>query len=200
MNHTDRFMHTLIYKYKEGEIVKYIYPYEMPDYAYTMPYGYQQIAKKQRRIYTDPDDPYEPQSALPEALKLIEQAVLGEAEDRAFYEFLMSEAQSSEDKMIIMGIRDNEISHFDMFRKIYTELTGKTLPPPAVSGFKQPASYCAGLRQALMGEQNAVTKYRRILFAMLKRRHINMLTEIITDELRHLGLYNYLYAKNGCAD
>jgi len=50
-----------------------------------------------------------------------------------------------------------------------------------------------------MGEQGAVEKYRKILFAMKERKHINMMTEIITDELRHLGLYNYLYAKNQCS-
>ncbi len=180
--------------------MQYIYPYELSNFAYTMPYGYQQIANAQRKMNSDPDDLYEPKSALPDALMLIEQAVLGESEDRAFYDFLIAEAPSHEDKKVITGIRDNEINHFEMFRKIYNELTGKTLPPPTLSEFKQPASYCAGLKQALMGEQNAVTKYRRILFAMMKRRHINMLTEIITDELRHLGLYNYLYAKNNCTD
>ena len=33
---------------------------------------------------------------------------------------------------------------------------------------------------------------------MQDRRHINMLTEIITDEIRHANLYNLLYSKNGC--
>ncbi len=180
--------------------MRYIDPYEIPDFIYTTPYAYPYMAMAARRTDMVPNDPYDPRSALPEALKLIEQAVLGESEDRAFYDFLISEAPDIEDRKVIAGIRDNEINHFDMFRKIYNELTGKTLPPPALSEFNKPASYCAGLRTALMGEQNAVTKYRKILFAMMKRRHINMLTEIITDELRHLGLYNYLYAKNKCTD
>lgn len=34
--------------------------------------------------------------------------------------------------------------------------------------------------------------------AMQDRRHINMLAEIITDELRHGNLYNFLYSKNKC--
>ncbi|HBD01414.1 MAG TPA: rubrerythrin, partial [Lachnoclostridium sp.] len=37
-----------------------------------------------------------------------------------------------------------------------------------------------------------------ILYAMQSRVHINMMIEIITDEIRHGILYNYLYAKNGC--
>jgi len=46
-----------------------------------------------------------------------------------------------------------------------------------------------------MGEQQAVATYRKVMFAMRSRRHVNMMTEIITDELRHLGLYNYLFTK-----
>ena len=135
---------------------------------------------------------------LPGALKLIEEAVKGEAEDRMFYQYLIDNAPSDEDKEIIGGIRDNEIKHFGMFRKLYRDLTGKSIPPPENVTFENPESYCAGIKKALLGEQNAVQKYRKILFAMQSRVHINMLTEIITDEIRHGILYSYLYAKNGC--
>jgi hypothetical protein len=43
-----------------------------------------------------------------------------------------------------------------------------------------------------------VRKYRRILYALQDRVHINILTGIITDEIRHGILYSYLYSKNGC--
>jgi rubrerythrin len=144
------------------------------------------------------NDPYEPRAALPEALKVISDALMGETEDQLFYQFLMGEASDDEEKDIIKGIRDNEMKHYKMFNQIYFELTGKHLSPPTEMKFEQPKSYCEGLQKALMGEQKAVVKYRKILFAMLNRRHINMITEIITDELRHLGLYNYLYSKNRC--
>lgn len=142
-------------------------------------------------IYTYP-------SNLPGALQLITEAVKGEMEDRLFYEYLIGTAPKEEDKNIIRGIRDNEISHFGLFRQIYFELTGQMLPPPEKALFSQPETYCHGIKGALMGEQNAVVKYRKILFAMQNRRHINMLTEIITDEIRHGILYNYLYSKNSC--
>ncbi len=47
--------------------------------------------------------------------------------------------------------------------------------PAQIQGkpFTPPAHYCEGLARALLGEQNAVQKYRRIL-------------------------YSDLYAKNGC--
>jgi rubrerythrin len=85
-----------------------------------------------------------------------------------------------------------------MFRQIYYQLTGQQLSPQQDVPFDKPVSYCDGIKKALMGEQKAVQKYRKILFAMQNRVHINMLTEIITDEIRHGILYNYLYSKNGC--
>lgn len=135
---------------------------------------------------------------LANALTLIEQAVVGESEDRMFYTYLIENAPSAEDKQIISGIRDNEIKHFSMFRQIYFEITHRAVPMQKAEQFVPPASYCEGLKKSIMGEQNAVIKYRQILFAMQARVHINMLTEIITDEIRHGILYNYLYAKNGC--
>ena len=146
------------------------------------------------------DEPYDINSNLPQALQLIEQAVEGETEDRLFYQYLISQAPAAQDKEIIGGIRDDEMKHYLLFRQIYSELTGSALPPAPEMPFEKPASFCDGLKKALLGEQKAVTKYRRILYAMKDRRHINMLTEIITDELRHLGLYNYLYAKNKCTE
>lgn len=132
------------------------------------------------------------------ALQLIRQAVTGENEDRIFYQYLIDNAPTEEEKEIIRGIRENEITHFGLFRQIYSQLTGRMLPVPEEVPAEPPASYCEGLKKALIGEQNAVEKYRRILYAMQNRIHINMLTEIITDEIRHGILYNYLYSKNNC--
>lgn len=145
------------------------------------------------------NDYYYPQN-FPQALQLISDATAGETEDRMFYQFLINTAKSAEDKDIIKGIQDNEIKHFTLFRQIYTDLTGQMLPPPGNVTFEQPASYCAGIKKAIQGELNAVVRYRKILFAMQNRAHINMLTEIITDELRHASLYNYIYSRNGCKD
>lgn len=134
---------------------------------------------------------------LQSALALIEEALAGETEDRMFYTWLLEQAPS-EDQQIITGIRDNEIAHYELFNQLYNEITG--MMPQQVPGeqFTPPESYCAGLARALLGEQNAVQRYRRILYAMQLRVHINMMTEIITDEIRHGILYNYLYTKNGC--
>lgn len=135
---------------------------------------------------------------LSEALELIKQAVEGETEDRLFYDYLIKNAPSEEDKKIISEIRDNEIGHAKIFRQLYCDLTGKTIPQNKDASFNPPATYCEGLIKALIGETNAVKKYRNILFAMTERKHINMLTEIITDEIRHATLYNLLIHNNDC--
>ncbi|MCX7773792.1 MAG: ferritin-like domain-containing protein [Clostridia bacterium] len=144
------------------------------------------------------DDIYTYPQNLQGALKLIEDAVAAENEDRLFYQYLIDQAPTEEEKEIIRGIRENEITHYSLFRQIYSQLTGKMLPPGAQQPVSAPVSYCEGLKKAIRGEQNAVIKYRQILFALQNRVHINMLTEIITDEIRHGSLYNYIYAKNGC--
>nr|WP_051066505.1 ferritin-like domain-containing protein [Ruminiclostridium cellobioparum] len=138
------------------------------------------------------------QVSLVEALSLIKDAVEGETEDRMFYDFLINNATSRKDKEIIKGIRDDEIKHARLFRQLYYEHTGKVIGPKQNVQFERPASYCEGLIKALMGEQNAVRKYRRILFAMKERSHIDILTEIITDEIRHANLYNLLIHNNDC--
>ena len=133
------------------------------------------------------NDPYNIHSGLPEALRLIQDAINGESEDKASYEALIRLA-APDDRTIINGIRNNEIKHHEMFKQLYYELTGQPAEPEKEAMPAQPATYCKGLKKALLGEQSAVERYRRILFALQDRRHINMLTEIITDELRHFGL------------
>ncbi|ABX43175.1 ferritin family protein [Lachnoclostridium phytofermentans] len=132
------------------------------------------------------------------AIALIEEAIAGEEEDRLFYTYLINNAPTAEDRQIISGIRDNELRHHSLFLKLYSELTGQTAPQLPGERFVPPSSYCEGLQRSIIGEESAVAKYRQILFAMQNRVHINMLTEIITDEIRHGILYTYLYSKNNC--
>jgi rubrerythrin len=136
----------------------------------------------------------------PEKLKeLIKDALSDEAEDRLFYEYLISTATSNEDKKIIRGIRDDEMKHFEMFKQLYRDLTGQMPTDISEKKFTKPSSYCEGLVTAIMDEQNAVLEYRKILFLLNNKGQINKMIEIITDELRHCTLFNYLYSKNKCA-
>jgi rubrerythrin len=135
---------------------------------------------------------------LSNAMELMQQALNGEVEDQMFYMWLISNAPSEEERQIIGSIRDDEMGHFELFRQIYYDLTGTSLRQNSEETFMEPESYCDGLARAIIGEQNAVREYRKILYAMQSRIHINMMIDIITDENRHGILYNYLFARNAC--
>lgn len=176
------------------------------DYGGYVPYSYGTIPPFMQKMVTpvtyqqaqDADIFTFPQN-LQGALVLILEALSGETADKMFYAWLIEQAPSGEDEQIISGIRDNEIGHYELFRQLYYDLTGMMPAPVREEQFTPPASYCDGIARALLGEQNAVQKYRKILYAMQERVMINVLIEIITDELRHGILYNYLYTKNGCS-
>jgi rubrerythrin len=144
------------------------------------------------------EDQYDINTNLPYALRIIEEAAEGEAKERSFYRHLIGVAMG-EDKEIISGISGDAARHHELLRRIYYEITNGILSGSDAEPAEKPASYPAGLQKALMAAQEAAVKYRKVLFAMRSSRHINMLTEIITDELRHVGVYNFLYAKHMCA-
>lgn len=171
------------------------------DYFYQCPYSYYGMRSDMNMMGDKmmmQMDPYTIPQNLPGAIKLIQDAVAGEREDELFYDYLISVAPDEEAANIIKTIRDDERKHNKMFRQIYHQLTSQMIPPSAGEEFVKPASYCEGVKRAIHGELGAVQRYRRILFAMQSRVHINMLIEIITDELRHASLYNLLYSMGKC--
>lgn len=130
------------------------------------------------------------------ALPLILEAMKDERSDEQFYDYLAKHAPSRQDASMIEAIRNDERKHREMFRQIYSGLTGQ-LMPAADSGepFEAPSSYQEGLTRAIMGESGALELYRRIFFAVPGELYKNMLFEIMTDEIKHGIRYNYLYAK-----
>lgn len=146
-------------------------------------------------------EPYDPRTALPEALSLLAEAAVGEREDELFYDYLLGRAQREEDIKVITDIRDDERKHNLLFRQIYAQLTGSPALPAPEPEFEPPADYCDGLRRAIFGELAAVEKYRRILFGLsFNQVFANVLTEIYTDELKHAVKWNYLFCRNGCCE
>ena len=134
-------------------------------------------------------------SDLQEALNMIRDSVMDEANDEAFYSMLIDQAISDEDKDIIRIIRDNEITHNKLLRDVYYALTGTTLPQSTSNANIQPMSYLENLRKALMSEVEAANKYRKIMSAMPDKSSSSSIMHILVDELRHADLYNYLISK-----
>ena len=149
------------------------------------------------------EDYYTYPANLDAALRMIEESVMGETEDMKFYEGLMRACEKmcdKEDKKIFEGIMADERKHAQLFRTIYCEITGQVMPEAPMDKGKGPKDCCEGLMEAIFHELNAVERYRRILYAMQDRRHINMLVEIITDEQKHAQKLNYLYSKHNCGE
>lgn len=138
---------------------------------------------------------YDPE-AFQKSLALMFEAVQGEKEDRLFYEYLISIASTQADKEIIASIRDDEIRHNLMFKKMYKDFTGQDIMDVTEEGFKKPASYVDGIQQALFGELKAVEKYREIRKGLPDRHNRDLVFEILTDELKHAANYNFLYTEN----
>jgi len=138
---------------------------------------------------------YDPE-AFQKSLALMVEAVQGEKEDRLFYEYLISVAPTQADKEIIAAIRDDEIRHNLMFKKMYLDFTGQEVKDVTEEVFKKPASYIDGIQQALFGELKAVEKYREIRKGLPDRHNRDLVFEILTDELKHAAKYNFLYTEN----
>lgn len=129
-----------------------------------------------------------------QALQLIEKSIQDEKEDELFYEVLRKQAKTNKEREIIEGIRNDENKHNKILREIYTSFTGKMYPKNDQKGNEiiLDESYQERLERALFGELEAVEKYRKIMGMMPSGPDYVLLMSIMTDEIRHASLYNYL--------
>lgn len=144
-----------------------------------------------------------------QAVNLIRQSVADEREDELFYEGLIRKAQTEQEKEIISGVRDDERKHNRILRELYFSFTGQMVQMsdmqpmmgmPGVQGSNEGSqkvsndgmSYKAGLEKALFGELESVVKYRRIMGVMPSGSSYTLLMSIMTDEIRHSAMFNYL--------
>ncbi|MBB4824750.1 rubrerythrin [Sporosarcina luteola] len=138
----------------------------------------------------------EQQQAFQRSLQLMAEAVQGEREDQLFYDYLISKAPTAEQKEIITSIRNDEIRHNQLFRQMYQQLTGQEVSMGKEEEFIPPVSYIEGIKKALFGELKAMEKYRIIRAGLPYREYRDVVFEILTDELKHATLYNFLYTEN----
>lgn len=132
---------------------------------------------------------------LNEALEIIRNSVMDEAEDEALYNMMVNQAMQDEDKEIIMDIANDEKKHNMMLRQIYFSLTGNNIPSQKSNMNMQNNTYYNNLRNSLFGELNAIKKYRKVLASMNDKENYNKIMEIMTDEITHANKYNYLISK-----
>lgn len=128
-----------------------------------------------------------------QAVDMIRRAVGDERADEVFYDALIKMAPNDRDKEIITGIRDDERKHNRILRELYFNFTGQMIPVDSSNdSCESDFTYKDGLEKALFGELEAVVKYRRIMGVMPSGNSYILLMSIMTDELRHSAMYNYL--------
>ncbi len=171
-----------------GSYPQAVYAQGMPG----MPAGYYGSGYAMNGVYRQQTS-YKSQQ---EALKLVRESVQSEKDDEQFYDYLISVAPTREEKEIITSIRDDEKKHNRMFRSIYRDLTGQTVPAPEAGEFQKPATYLAGIRKAFFGELAAVERYRDIHAGMPNRYYRDMVFEILTDEQKHADKFNFILIMN----
>lgn len=165
-----------------------------PYYAYNDYYYKKEYRAEEKELKNDELISYE------EALILIKKSVGNEKEDEMFYTNLIEKAHTEQAKQIIKTIKDDEIKHNKLLRQVYKYLTGTEIPVPTniiVNESKNEKTYKEELEKALMGELQAVVKYRRIMGAMPDDETYTTIMSIMTDELRHADKYNFLIHKAG---
>ncbi|WP_038299093.1 ferritin family protein [Metaclostridioides mangenotii] len=138
---------------------------------------------------------------LQNSINMIGDSIESEKKDAQFYQWLidnipasdLSSNQVKQIKSIIESIRNDELNHNKMFQNMYHQLTGNIVTP-IDEEFIPPESFKVGITDALMGELEAVKKYRLIMSGLPSLYYRDIVFNILTDELRHASLYNYIFA------
>lgn len=122
----------------------------------------------------------------------LKQAVQGEMNDGLFYNYLISKAPTDEEKVILSAIKEEELRHSKQFEGIYRDFTGMGIKTDGYEKFEIPTSYFSGIKNALFNELRDVVKYRAIRRRLPEGVYKDLVFDIITDELMHASMLNYL--------
>lgn len=133
---------------------------------------------------------------LNQAIDSIRKSVGNERDDELFYDAIIKQAPTENEKDIIRSIRDDEKKHNQILRELYYNFTGQILPADATTlNVDNKLTYKELLEKALFGELDAMVRYRRIMGTMPSGSSYILLMSIMTDEIKHANKYNYLIQK-----
>lgn len=137
---------------------------------------------------------------LQNSIKLIEKSIKSEKKDSIFFKWLIenipvSQLLPKETKKIqgiIESIRDDELCHNQMYKKMYYQITGVKIQPEEET-FIPPAGFKDGIADAMIRELDDVKICRQIMEGLPSLYYRDQVFCILSDELRHGNLYNYIY-------
>jgi len=127
-------------------------------------------------------------------LDLIIEAMKAERHDTVKYKKMM---EMTNDPAVIKQIKfayDDEIKHYQMFRQIYYQLTGRAINIPLPAEVEKYDNIMDAVKSSIEGEHEAVDLYRDIHAMLPNQRLRDMVFEIITDEIEHANRFVYSYS------
>jgi rubrerythrin len=139
---------------------------------------------------------YRPAPANPDARLVpdIAKAIDGQYSAIICYEQLARMAPNEEQRTRILEIRQDEERHYRMFTRLYRALTGTTHSPKL--GEPCPSEYIAGLRAALVDEQQTVDFYHEIADRSQTPAVREQFRRAAFDEQNHAVWFLYFYTLN----
>ncbi|WP_254871229.1 ferritin-like domain-containing protein [Bacillus sp. Marseille-Q1617] len=88
-------------------------------------------------------------------------------------------------RQAILGIRQDEIRHFNAFSQVYLELTGRYPRIDLVKPRDLPTNYRQGIRESIKDESETVPFYLSIANRLTEPRAKRRFTRAAYDEQRH---------------
>lgn len=133
--------------------------------------------------------------SLDELLKILQDAIIDEESDEAFYLRMKNQTIQDEDQEILDQIANDEKKHRLLLKQIYFSLTGKNFDESKSKTEIEENTYLTNLKKSLFGELDAIKKYQKLLSKMTDTNNYNKVMEILMDEITHANKLNYLITK-----
>ncbi|WP_418790810.1 ferritin family protein [Phosphitispora sp. TUW77] len=123
-------------------------------------------------------------------------AINGEYKAIKFYTELAAIAPCKEAREFIIYARDDEKKHYQMFCRLYLELTGRH--PVVAEPHIQMPDFCTGVMESVNDELEAADMYRGMLLSTTNIAIRDIMFEAMTDELEHATRFTFVYSMADC--
>ncbi|GAA0240291.1 ferritin-like domain-containing protein [Metaclostridioides mangenotii] len=152
-----------------------------------------------------PEEFHPDTNQLQNTINMIGESIISKEKHLQFFQWLIDHVRISElspipslslseAKQVITlleSARDDELKHAILLQNIYHRLTG-TYAPFYEGVFYPPKNLIAGLEDSINEDLESIKKNRLIMGGLPYSYDRDMISSIISDELYHIGLYNYL--------
>jgi len=127
-------------------------------------------------------------------IDLIVKAMKSERHDAVKYKIMMEMTFDLDVRKQTKFAYDDEIKHYQMFRQIYYQLTGRVENIPLPTKIEKYNNIMDAVKSSIEGENEALDLYRDIYALLTNPKMKDMVFEVITDEIEHANRFVYSYA------